>query len=162
MPVFSQAFLVEGKATWWKLQSLYSLVRYFGGTEQLGWIFQWVLTAAVATTLFVMWRSNVRYSLKAAALALGTLLTTPYLFMYDMMVLAIPVGYLVRLGLSRGFRPYELLALGCTAALIVIFILYGIPVGFAAILIVGTLVLRRAGSWWRRAPAPAALAAAGT
>jgi hypothetical protein len=161
MPAFSQAFLVEGKATWWKLQSLYSLVRYFGGTEQLGWIFQWVLTAAVATTLVVMWRSNVRYSLKAAALALGTLLTTPYLFMYDMMVLAIPIGYLVRLGLSRGFRPYELPALGCTAALILIFILYGIPVGFAAILIVGTLVLRRAGSWWRRAPAPAALAAAG-
>jgi hypothetical protein len=82
--------------------------------------------------------------------------------MYDMMVLAIPVGYLVRIGLSRGFRPYELRALGCTAALILIFILYGIPVGFAAILIVGTLVLRRAGSWWRRAPAPAALAAAGT
>ena len=28
MPMFSQAFLSEGKATWWKLQSLYSLVRY--------------------------------------------------------------------------------------------------------------------------------------
>ena len=28
MPMFSQAFLTEGKATWWKLQSLFSLVRY--------------------------------------------------------------------------------------------------------------------------------------
>ena len=108
MPVFSQAFLVEGKATWWKLQSLYSLVRYLGGSEQLGWIFQWVLTAAVATTLVAMWRSNLRYSLKAAALAVGTLLTTPYLFMYDVMVLAIPIAYLVRLGLASGFRSLRI------------------------------------------------------
>ena len=161
MPTFSQAFLVEGKATWWKLQSLYSLVRYLGGTEQLAWIFQWVLTAAVATTLVAMWRSNLRYSLKAAALAVGTLLTTPYLFTYDMMVLAIPVAYLVRLGLAHGFRPYELPALGCAVALILVFILLGFPVGFAVILTVGSLILRRAGPWWRRAPAPATMAAAG-
>ena len=42
--------------------------------------------------LAVMWRSRISYSLKAAALAVGTLLVTPYLFMYDMMVLAIPVA----------------------------------------------------------------------
>src|ERR1700749_4529847 len=36
IPVFSQAFLVEGKATCWKLQSLYSLVRFLGGSDQLG------------------------------------------------------------------------------------------------------------------------------
>ena len=160
MPTFSQAFLVEGKATWWKLQSLYSLVRYLGGAEQLAWIFQWVLTAAVAATLVAMWRSHVRYSLKAAALAVGALLTTPYLFMYDMMVLAIPVAYLVRLGIASGFRAYELPALAFAASLIVIFILFGIPVGFAATATVGALVLRRAGPWWRPAPAPAALAAA--
>jgi len=81
LPHFSQAFLVEGKATWWKLQSLYSLVRYLGGSEQLGWAFQWVLTATVAVVLVLLWRSPVRYGLKAAALAVGTLLTTPYLFM---------------------------------------------------------------------------------
>src|SRR5882762_4929117 len=148
MPTFSQAFLTEGKATWWKLQSIFSLVRYFGGTEPLGWAFQWVLTAAVATVLVLMWRSRLPYTLKAAALAAGTLLTTPYLFMYDMMVLAIPVAYLVRLGLARGFRPYELPALGCAVALILVFILLGFPVGFAVILTVGSLILRRAGSWW--------------
>src|SRR4029077_4875648 len=87
MPMFSQAFLTEGKAPWWKLQSIFSLVRYFGGNEPLGWAFQWVLTASVAVVLALIWRSRVPYTLKAAALAAGTLLTTPYLFMYDMMVL---------------------------------------------------------------------------
>ena len=160
MPMFSQAFLTEGKATWWKLQSLFSMVRYLGGTEALAWAFQWVLTASVAVVLVLMWRSRIPYTLKAAALAVGTLLTTPYLFMYDMMVLAIPVAFLVRIGLKSGFRRYELPALGCAAALSVTFTLTGEPVGLGIILIVATLVLRRAGSWWRGEPATPEMAAA--
>jgi len=152
MPMFSQAFLTEGKATWWKLQSLFSLVRYLGGTEQLAWSFQWVLTGGVAVVLVLMWRSRVTYSVKAAALAAGTLLTTPYLFMYDMMVLAIPVAFLVRMGLRTGFRSYELPALGCGLALVVSFAFFGQPVGLGATLIVAVLVLRRAGPWWRELP----------
>lgn len=152
MPVFSQAFLAEGKAPWWKLQSLFALVRYFGGSEQLAWTFQWILTAAVAVTLVTIWRSSVRYSLKAAALAVGTLLTTPYLFMYDMMVLALPVAWLVRLGLAHGFRTYELPVLAVAVAFVLIFTFSGLPLGFATNLMVGTLVLCRAGPWWRQAP----------
>jgi hypothetical protein len=87
------------------------------------------------------------------------LLTTPYLFMYDVMVLAIPVAFLVRIGLKRGFRPYELPALGCAALLIIGFICSGVPLGFGAMLIVAALVLRRAGPWWRREPAPMLAAA---
>jgi arabinofuranan 3-O-arabinosyltransferase len=160
MPMFSQAFLTEGKATWWKLQSLFSLVRYLGGTEQLAWAFQWVLTASVAVVLGLMWRSPVRYSLKAAALAVGTLLTTPYLFMYDMMVLAVPVAFLVRIGLKSGFRRYELPMLGCALALILSFVFYGQPIGFFVSMIVASLILRRAGPWWRREAAPSMMAAA--
>jgi len=160
MPMFSQAFLTEGKAPWWKLQSIFALVRYFGGTEHFAWIVQWIMTGTVAASLVVLWRSSVRYSLKAAALAAGTLLTTPYLFMYDMMVLAIPVAYLVRIGLEGGFRAYELPALGCALALVMSFIFLGEPVGLFANLIVAGLILRRAGPWWRGEQTPS-LAAAG-
>jgi hypothetical protein len=109
----------------------------------------------------MMWRSRVPYTLKAAALAVGTLLTTPYLFTYDMMVLAIPVAFLVRIGLQSGFRAYELPALLAAALCIVTFILTGTPLGFAATLIVASLVLRRAGPWWRRESVPALAPAAG-
>jgi hypothetical protein len=159
MPVFSQAFLVEGKATWWKLQSLYSLVRYLGGGEQLAWTLQWVLTVTVAVVLVVMWRSRISYSLKAAALATGALLITPYLFMYDMMVLAIPVAFLVRIGLKSGFRQYELAALGCAVLLVFSFMFTGMPAGLGATLIVATLLMRRAVSS-RRAAVPALMPAA--
>jgi hypothetical protein len=160
MPMFSQAFLTEGKATWWKLQSVFSLVRYLGGTEQLAWIFQWIVTGIVAGGLVLMWRSRVSYPMKAAALAAGTLLTTPYLLMYDMVVLAIPVAFLVRVGLRNGFRRYELPALACALVLIVSFVFLGQPVGLGATLIVAGLILRRAGPWWRREPSPSMLAAA--
>ena len=147
MPMFSQAFLVEGKATWWKIQSLLSLVRFFGGSDQLAWTLQWILTGSVATVLVVMWRSRVRYSLKAAALATGTVLSTPYLFMYDMMVLAIAVAFLVRIGLREGFWRFELAGLASAAALVMGFIFYGAPLGLGATLIIATLILRRAGPW---------------
>ena len=120
-----------------------------------------MLVAAVATCLVAMWRSRVSYTVKAAALATGTLLTTPYLFMYDMMVLAIPVAFLVRIGLKNGFRPYELPALGCALALIIGFVFTGEPLGLGATLIIAGLVLRRAGPWWRREQAPSQLAPAG-
>jgi len=150
MPMFSQAFLTEGRAPWWKLQSLFALIRYFGGSEQLAWIFQWIMTASVAVGLVLMWRSRISYPLKAAALATGTLLITPYLFMYDMMVLAIAVAFLVRIALATGFRRYELPALACAFILIVNFILLGVPGGLGTTLIVAGLILRRAGPWWRR------------
>ena len=154
MPRFSQAFLTEGKAPWWKLQSIYSMVRYFGGSEPLGWAFQWILAASVAVVVTLMWRSRVPYTLKAAALAAGALLTTPYLFMYDMMVLAIPIAFLIRVGLNSGFRSYELPALGAIAALLICYMLTGIPTGLGATLVVAALILGRAGSFWRHEPAP--------
>jgi arabinofuranan 3-O-arabinosyltransferase len=159
MPRFSQAFLTEGKAPWWKLQSIFAMVRYFGGSEPLGWAFQWVLTASVAVVVTLIWRGRVPYTVKAAALAAGTLLTTPYLFMYDMMVLAIPISFLVRIGMRSGFRSYELPALGAAVALIGCYVLTGIPTGLLATLVVSALVLRRAGSFWRQEPAPRLVAA---
>ena len=156
MPMFSQAFLTEGRAPWGKMQSIFALVRYFGGTEQLAWVFQWIMSAAVAVALALMWRSRSRvsYPLKAAALAAGTLLITPYLFLYDVMVLAIAVAFLVRIGLSQGFQHYELPALGLVAALLMFYPLVGAPTGFVATLIVSGLIAGRCGLWRSRAASP--------
>jgi len=159
MPMFSQAFLTEGRAPWGKMQSIFAVVRYFGGTEPLGWLFQWIMSATVAVVLTLVWRSRISYPLKAAALASGTLLITPYLFLYDLMVLAIAMAFMVRIGLRRGFERYELPALGLAAALLMFYPLVGAPTGFVATLIVTVLIARRAGPWWRREPAPSLMAA---
>jgi arabinofuranan 3-O-arabinosyltransferase len=151
MPMFDKAFLVEGRAPWGKIQSIFALTRYFGGPETLAWVLQWIMSGAVAILLVLLWRGrNVPYLLKAAALAVGTLLVTPYLFLYDEMVLAIAVAFLVRIGLDEGFARHELPALGLVAALLMIFPLLGAPTGFAATLVVATLIGSRIGPWWRQ------------
>jgi hypothetical protein len=160
MPMFSQAFLTEGRAPWGKMQSIFALVRYCGGTEQLAWVFQWITSGMVAVLLALMWRNrSVSYPLKAASLAAGALLMTPYLFLYDLTVLAIPVAFLVRIGLDQGFAWVELPALGVVAALLMIYPLLGAPTGFGATLIVTALIARRVGPWWRGEPAPVLAAA---
>jgi arabinofuranan 3-O-arabinosyltransferase len=150
MPMFSQAFLTEGRAPWGKMQSIFAVVRYFGGTEPLGWLFQWIMSATVAVVLTLMWRSRISYPLKAAALATGTLLITPYLFLYDLMVLAIAMAFLVRIGLSKGFERHELPALGLAVALLMFYPLVGAPTGFVATLIVSGLIAARCGFWRSR------------
>jgi len=143
MPMFSQAFFTEGRATFFKLQSVFGLVRTFGGNEQLAWTFQWMMSGAVLAGIVMLWRSRAEYALKAAALATGTLLLTPYLFLYDMMVLAIPVGLLLRIGLAEGFRRGELAALACAVALLIAFPFFEMPLGLGSSLIVASLIVRR-------------------
>lgn len=140
MPRFSQAFLVEGLAPWGKMQSMFALVRYLGGGETLAWTLHWIVVAIVAASLVWLWRSTARYEWKAAALAAGTLLATPYLFLYDVMVLAIAIGFVMRVGLSDGFLPHELPVLGGAVALLVGYQFLGAPTGFGATLLVVALV----------------------
>jgi hypothetical protein len=49
--------------------------------------------------------------LKAAALLIGTVLATPYVLDYDLMLLAPAIALLAADGIGRGFAPYEKTAL---------------------------------------------------
>lgn len=80
------------RATFYRLQSVFGLARTWGGSEQLAWTLQWMMSGTVVVSVVMLWRSRADYTPKAAALAAGTLLLTPYLFLYDMMVLAIPAA----------------------------------------------------------------------
>ena len=103
MPITSHALLDEGALDWYRLQSVFGLVRAHGGSETLAWTVQGVLTLSLAVGLVWLWQSRAAFELKAAALAAGALLATPYLFMYDLVVLAVAVAFLLRLALARGF-----------------------------------------------------------
>lgn len=143
MPMFSQAFLVEGRAPWGKMQSIFALARYFESSETLAWTLQGIVIAAVIVSLAWLWRSHLRYEWKAAGLAIGALLTTPYLFLYDVMVLAIAIGFIIRIGLAEGFRRHELPMLGAAFALIISYQFLGAPTGFGATLFVAAIVVAR-------------------
>ena len=143
LPRTSHRFLSVGGDIFGKFQSLYSAVRYFGGGEQLAWMCQGALSVVVALAVAWLWRSRAAYDLKAAALATGTLLVTPYLFVYDMVVLAVAVAFLVRFGLREGFRGYELPGLALAGVFILSFVAVTAPVGLLATATVAALIAAR-------------------
>jgi arabinofuranan 3-O-arabinosyltransferase len=141
----SQAVFADGKADWGKLQTAFGAVRTLGGSESLAWTAQALVALLATAAVAALWRSDAAYALKAAALGTGALLATPYLYMYDLAVLAVPLAFLVRLGLAQGFRDYELAGIGAVCALILAFIVpfLKVPLGFLAVLIVAALITRR-------------------
>jgi glycosyl transferase family 87 len=143
MPITSRVVLTEGQADWSRLQSLFGLVRVLGGSAQLAWIVQATGSIAVAAAIVYVWRSRAAFDLKAAALAAGTLAVTPYLYMYDLVVLAVAVAFLLRFALERGFTTSDIVGLGVAGALILSYPYVKTQVGLAAVLIVLALVAQR-------------------
>jgi len=97
MPVTSRVVLGEGGAEFSRLQSVFGLVRAQGGDETLAWGAQAVCALALAAAVAWLWRSRAAFELKAAALSCAALLATPYLYIYDLVALTIPVAFLLRL-----------------------------------------------------------------
>jgi len=144
MPITSHEILGQGHADFSRLQSLFGLVRAHGGSEALAWTVQAAFSLALAAGTVWMWRSHIAYDLKAAALACGALLATPYLYMYDIVVLAVAVAFLLRYALEHGFWPSEVVGLGAGGVLILSFPYVKTQVGLAAVLIVLALIAQRA------------------
>jgi hypothetical protein len=140
----SQAFLSDGWADWSKLQTTFGLVRTLGGNEALAWSLQAVIGIAAAVVVAAMWRRPLPFEIKAAALATGAMLATPYLYTYDLVVLAVPLAFLFRAGRAGGFLPHEMPGIGLACLLILSFPFVQAPVGLAAIVVVAALIARRA------------------
>src|SRR5579862_3216477 len=101
------AVLEEGQTGWYKIQSVFSWVRMWGGGVDLAYALQAAVTLAVAASLVWLWRGKAAFPLKAAGLLCGTLLATPYSLDYDLMLLAPAIAFLAADGLARGFAPWE-------------------------------------------------------
>lgn len=144
MPITSRVVLTEGLADWGRLQSLFGLVRAHGGGETVAWTVQAIGALATAVAVILLWRSRAPFDLKAAALAAGTLVVTPYLYMYDLVVLAVAVAFLLRFVLTHGFATSKVVGLAVAGALVLIFPYVKTQVGLAAVLLVLALILRRA------------------
>jgi alpha-1,2-mannosyltransferase len=99
--------LEEGGTGWFKIQSVFSWVRMWGGGVAPAYAIQAAVTLGVAAALVWLWRSAAAFPLKAAALIIGCVLATPYSLDYDLMLLAPAIAFLAIDGLARGFGAFE-------------------------------------------------------
>lgn len=146
---FTQVVVLEQGGTGWeKIQSVFSAARMWGAGVPLAYAIQFALALMLAASLAWLWRSGAALELKASALASGSLLATPYVLDYDLVVLAVAIAFLARHGLRHGFGPFEvsllaaawmmpLLSRGVAAAT-------GIPLGLVVLLIIFVFTMRRA------------------
>ena len=143
LPEYSRIHLTSSGDHWAKMQSVFTVVRLLGGSEGLALAIHGSFVALIALTLSVMWRSPVSFAMKAAALVVGALFATPYLFLYDMVALAVPMAFLLQEGRRTGFLPHEMPGIGVACLLVLIFPAVMGPVGLAAALVTALLIGRR-------------------
>ncbi len=105
------------------LHSTFGMLQQMGAGELTAWTVQLGVAIAVILAVCVIWTRQIPFSLKAAALCLGSVMVTPYLLAYDLCILSIAVAFVVRDALSRGFLPGErFVILICWAGLLSIWI----------------------------------------
>jgi len=141
------AVLEQGDVGFPKMQSLFAWARLWGAPVALAYALQGALTALVAGAVVGLWRSATAYGLKAAALCLAAILATPFVFDYDMMVLAPAIAFLVIDGTERGFAPWEKTGLATLWLVPIVARSFAqatmIPLGVPVMLAIFILLLRR-------------------
>ena len=101
------------------LVSVLGFLRARGVDVHTAWTVQLAVTAIVAATVCALWARPIPHSVKAATLAVGSVLAAPHAIGYDLCILSIAGAFLVKDGLSRGFLPGErAVMLMCWAGLV--------------------------------------------
>jgi len=109
---FTRIIVLEaGDTGWYKIQSVFSWTRMWGGSIPLAYAMQGTVTAALGVALVWLWRGAASFPLKAAALCIAAILATPYSLDYDMMVLAPAIAFVAADGFARGFHNWDKSAL---------------------------------------------------
>lgn len=127
----SRKILLESGAVGFdKLQSAFAVVRLWGGGVTLAYVVQALVSCAVIASIVWCWRSTCDEADKAVLLVAGTLLASPHILDYDLVVLAVAIAFLATHGVRFAFRPFEISLLG---ALWVVPLLTRQAAGFLAI-----------------------------
>jgi hypothetical protein len=92
---------------YFKLASVFSAVRLAGGSSPVAWAIQGAVSAVAAAWLVTLWRGRASQDLKSAGAVVATLLAVPYLYDYDLPLLALGLGFWLRSVKESGWLPWE-------------------------------------------------------
>jgi alpha-1,2-mannosyltransferase len=105
---FTQKIVLEqGGIPMYTLQTVFGAIRMWGGSVGLAYALQAAVALYAAAAVIWIWQSDRPFALKAAALAAGSLMVSPYVLQYDLVLLALPIAWLAMEGYQQGFLPYE-------------------------------------------------------
>ena len=150
--------LEEGAIGFEKLQSVYAGARMLGLGSDAAWVLQAAVAVLVAALVVWVWLKPGLSTRRYAVLCIASLMVTPYVFDYDLIILALPLAWLAAEGLREGFGRWEKLALLAAWLLPLLSRMIGrylhapsAPLVLGALLYIG-LRTHRGGSLRRRRP----------
>ena len=146
---FTRSVILEQGATGWpRLQSLFAAIRLWGGGLGLAYAGQAAFTGLVLAAVAWAWRSRADARLRRALVPVASLLATPYVLDYDMVLLALSIAFYLAWARENGLRPWDVTLLATVwmvplvARLVAAAIL--LPVGLLAMLALAAMILGRA------------------
>lgn len=104
---FVQEILAQGRLPWPKIPSVFVGLRTLGIGSEGAYAGQGMVAVFVAVTIAWIWRQQPASRLAIAALIAGTPLMSPYVFDYDLALLAVPIAILAWDGVARGWHAGE-------------------------------------------------------
>jgi hypothetical protein len=107
----SQAVYETGQIDLAGFVTPYGAARVLGAGAGAGRVLQGAAFLLAAAAVGWIWRRDPGPAERSAALAAGILLSIPLALVYDMMLLTVAIGWLVRAGRGSGFLPWEKLVL---------------------------------------------------
>jgi arabinofuranan 3-O-arabinosyltransferase len=143
MPQASEALMVKGENGFYNFQTIYGLFRWLGAGNAAGTVIQAAVSLSAAVVIGWLWRREIPFSLKAAALAAASLLASPYLYPYDFTVLSVCFAFLYR---HRAFDTVEMLGVAAANLLVGAFLFFPSPIALLALLVAFGLIIRRIAS----------------
>ncbi len=147
--VFTRHVVLEqGGTGWYKIQSVFSAIRSFGGSIATAYAVQAAVSMSALLALATMVLAGCDRRLVAAATATATMLATPYCLDYDMTILGVAIAFTLAHAADDGFQPYEksLLALVWLIPFIArsAMMLTGVPIGLLVMIAFFAFLVRRA------------------
>jgi len=131
-----------------KMQSAFAAIRLWHGPVGVAYAVQALVALAAAAAVAVVFHRRRNDRAAVAALVAATLLASPFLLDYDLMLTAVPLAWLFAQGLRDGFRPWE--KIGILLAFLLPLVSraaaeqLAVPLGPPVLAILFLLVLRRA------------------
>jgi hypothetical protein len=100
--------LEDGDVGFEKLQSVFAVVRMWGGGLSLAYVIQGLVSAIIIGGVAWVWRTSRDVYLNAAMLTLAAALASPHVLDYDLMILGPAIAFMAVAITTRGIGSYEI------------------------------------------------------
>ena len=102
-----RSIMERGLVPWEKMPTAFVFLRWLGISQELAYAGQFAVALAAAGIVFMAWRREGPSLLAGAVLVSGSLLVWPYIFDYELAILAVPLAIVGADMVKRGWTRWE-------------------------------------------------------